>query len=233
MNAIVTGASRGLGKSLAEFLAAKGFNLHLIATNSKLLNEVKTELENKHGTLVSVYSCDFTIESQVQQLQVDLKSQISSLDILINNTGAFEFGNVEEPNLTQLKKLLDINVLGAYSISSVFIPLFKKQKKGHIFNIGSIVTEIPREDVSAYTISKFALKGFTEVLRKELVSYQVKVTELIPGSINTSSWDGVENVPKDEFIQTKELVDAIWLCYNNTAASNIESITIRPLNRDF
>jgi len=233
MVALITGASRGLGKALAVFLAKKGFNLHLIASNLSSLSKVKTEIEEEFSVDVSVYSCDFSEAQNTEELALNLSKGITQLDLLINNAGAFEFGTLDESSSEQVQKLLNINLMGAFNLSQAFIPLFKKQQSGHVFNIGSIVTEHPRKDIAAYTISKFALKGVTEVLRDELKDSKVKVTELIPGSINTSSWDGVHDVPKQDFIQTQELVDAVWMCYNNTSASNIESLTIRPLNRNF
>ena len=233
MNAVITGASKGLGKELAHFLAAKGFDLHLVARSRDLLYSLKTELEAGFNVNVHCHTCDFSNPTSTLILSNLLKAELTSIDLLLNNVGAFEFGNLETSPVDQLNKLLQINLQAAYSISTALIPTFKQQQKGHIFNIGSIVTKSPRKDVAAYTISKYALHGFTKVLCDEMKDYNVKVTELVPGSINTSSWDGVEDVPKNDFIQPQELIDAIWMCYNNTTASNIEQITIRPLNRDF
>jgi 3-oxoacyl-[acyl-carrier protein] reductase len=233
MNAIITGASRGLGKAFAFFLAEKGFDLTLFATDKKLLLTVKNELMDLFNVKIDIRYCDFSDPKAVEQSAQNLSRSIIEVDIIINNAGAFEFGTLEESSAQQLQKLISINLMGAFSFTNSFIPLLKQQGTGHVFNIGSIVTEHPRKDIAAYTISKFALKGYTEVLRDELRDSKVKVTELIPGSINTSSWDEVNDVPKKDFIQTQEIVDAVWMCYNNTSASNIESMLIRPLNRDF
>jgi short-subunit dehydrogenase len=233
MKAIVTGASRGLGKAIAVFLAEKGFDLHLIASNADLLNELKTQLESDHSISVTIYTCDFSEAKNSEALGLKFSKEVKEIDIVINNAGAFEFGTLEESSIGQVQKMLNINLLGAFNISRSFIPLFKEQGRGHVFNVGSIVTTHPRNDISAYTISKYALKGLTETLRDELKDHNVKVTELVLGSINTSSWDDVTDVPKQDFIQPQEIVDAIWMCYSQTAASNIETLTIRPLNRDF
>lgn len=233
MHAIITGASRGLGKALAVFFAGKGFNLELIAKNSAPLEVIKRTLEGDYSVSVNVHACDFSNPNDSKDLANKLSKHIDKLDLLINNVGLFETGFLEQSNSQQLERLLNINLLGAFNLSQAFIPLWKKQKRGHVINIGSIVTELPRKDIAAYTISKFALKGLTVTLCDELKDHQVKVTEIIPGSINTSSWDGVEGVPKQDFIQTQELVNAVWMCFDQTAASNIESIIIRPLNRDF
>lgn len=232
-NAIVTGATRGLGNSIAWFLAEKGFQLFLVARNAAALLQLKSEIEKKHNVNVQVFDADFSSPSEIEKLSKELKSEIKSIDIIVNNAGAFEFGTLDESSLEQAQRLFNTNALAAFSITNTLIPVLKQQQAGHVFNIGSIVTQHPRKDIAAYTLSKFALKGFTEVLRDELKDHNVKVTELIPGSINTSSWDNVEGVPKEDFIQTQELVDAIWMCYNNTAASNVESMVIRPLNREF
>lgn len=233
MQAIITGASRGLGKTMAFFLAEKGFNLHLIARNADRLESIKNEIQKKTGVQVDMYACDFSRVSSSEKLAKALKERISSLAIMINNAASFELGELEESSAKQAQQLFNINLMAAFNLTNALIPLLKSQGKGHVFNIGSIVTQHPRKDFAAYTISKFALKGYTEVLRDELKDSKVKVTEIIPGSINTSSWDGIDNVPKQEFIQPQEIADAIWLCYSNTGASSIESMVIRPLNRNF
>ena len=232
MSAIITGASKGLGNYLAGFLAEKGHDLHLIARSESLLSELKLSLEAKHKVEVFIYPCDFNDENQLIQLSKRL-AELNPIDLLINNVGAFEFGGLQDSSLDQLNKMLNINLKAAFLISKAVIPLYHKAQKGHIFNIGIIVTEVPRADVAAYTISKFALNGFTKVLREELRPHKVKVTEFIPGSINTSSWEGVEDVPKNDFVQPKDIAFALWNCYQNTGASNIEEMVIRPLNKSF
>lgn len=233
MKAIITGASRGLGKDIACFLAQKGFSLVLISSNNELLSSLKKDLEHQYSVEIEVLACDFTNSSQIQNLAINLTNSIKQIDLLINNVGIFEMGGIEDSSIDQLQKLLKVNLEAAFTITKSVISALKTQKSGHIFNIGSIVTQLPKKEAANYTISKMAFHGFTEVLRDELKDYEVKVTELIPGSINTSSWDGIDDVPKEKFIQTKDIIDAIWTCYQANPLVNWEQIVIRPLNRNF
>lgn len=233
MNAIVTGASRGLGKDIALFLAEQKFDLFLVASSLDNLQKLQREIITKHDVKVSVYPCDFSNTLQSELLCEKLKKEVNTLDILINNVGVFEMGTLEESPIEQLQRLIRINLEASYLISNAFVPLLKKQQNGHVFNVGSIVSKLPKVDAVAYSISKIALNGFTKLLREELKDFKVKVTEIIPGSINTSSWDGIEGVPKEEFIQTSDIIIAIWMSYQSNAAVNLEEIVIRPLNRNF
>ena len=141
-------------------------------------------------------------------------------------------GSLEETNIEQVNRMLAINFKAAFSITQGLLNVFKSQKSGTIINIGSIVTEQPRKDISAYTISKFALQGYTKVLTDELKDFGIKVTEIIPGSINTSSWDGIE-APKEEFVQTKDLIDATEMILKSSLGANFEQIIVRPTNRNY
>ena len=232
MNAIVTGASRGLGLSISRMLASRGYNLFLIANNQDRLNILKSQSEKDFDSKITVYSCDLSNGSETSKLVDNLKESINSVDIIVNNVGAFEIGNLSDTPFDQVERLLKINFEAAFKITQAYLGDFKRKETGNIFNIGSIVTEFPRKDIAAYKISKFALQGYTKMLCDDLKDYGVKVTEVIPGSINTSSWDGLD-VPKEDFIQTKDIVDVIEMIINSSKGVNFEQVIIRPTNRNF
>jgi len=229
MNFIITGASRGLGKEFAKFAAKFGGIVGIIATNQEKLKEVASELE---GCSVISYACDFTEPESVDALVEELKSDFETIDVIVNNVGSFEMGELETTSLEQVSKMIDINFKAAFSITQPFLSNFKAQKSGFIFNIGSIITESPRKDISAYTISKFALQGYTKVLCDDLKDFGVKVTEIIPGSINTSSWDGIE-APKETFVQPSDIVSAAEMVMNSSKGANFEQLIVRPTDRNF
>ena len=229
MNFIITGASKGLGKEFARFASKYGGTIGIIASNQERLKNVAQELKN---CSVITYTCDFTDSEAIKALIHELQSDFKQVDVLINNVGAFEMGNLEETNIDQVNRLLAINFKAAFSITQSLLTVFKTQKSGTIINIGSIVTEQPRKDISAYTISKFALQGYTKVLTDELKDFGIKVTEIIPGSINTSSWDGIE-APKEEFVQTQDLVDTIKMILKSSTGAHFEQIIVRPTNRNY
>ena len=229
MNFIITGASKGLGKEFARFASKFGGTIGIIASNQERLKHVAEELKD---CSVITYTCDFTDSEAIKALTIELKSDFKQIDVVINNVGAFEMGTLEETDIEQVNRMLAINFKAAFSITQSFLTVFKSQKHGNIINIGSIVTEQPRKDISAYTISKFALQGYTKVLTDELKDFGIKVTEIIPGSINTSSWDGIE-APKEEFVQTKDIVDAIEMILKSSTGANFEQIIVRPTNRNY
>ena len=229
MNFIITGASRGLGAEFAKFASKFGGTIGLIATNQESLKSIASNLK---GCSVITYACDFTEQDSVDALVEELSADFDPIDVIINNVGSFELGELENTSMKQVDKMLDINFKAAFSITQKFLSEFKKNKTGFIFNIGSIITESPRKDISAYTISKFALQGYTKVLCDDLKDFGVKVTEIIPGSIKTSSWDGIE-APKEDFVQPKDIVSAVDMVINSSKGANFEQIIVRPTNRNF
>jgi short-subunit dehydrogenase len=229
MNFIITGGSRGLGFEIAEM--AKSFNgkIALIAKDQDRLNKAKAELAYEN---VNTYSCDFSIPREIEKLITQLKKDFKSVDVLINNVGSFEVGELSTTKIKQVEKLLNVNFKATFNITQAYLNDFKNQQSGSIINIGSIVTEQPRKDIAAYTISKFALQGYTKLLCDELKDYGVKVTEVIPGSINTSSWDGID-APKQDFVQPADIVNTIKMVINSSKGANFEQIIVRPTNRNF
>lgn len=232
MKAIVTGASRGLGLAIARMLASSGFDLFLLAKNEERLQKVKSEIESEFKTKVTTFASDFSSGAQTNILVKNLKALLPKVDIIVNNVGAFEIGDMDEVSHDQVQKLFNINFSTTFKITQAYLSEFKNSKAGFIFNIGSIVSEFPRKDIAAYTISKFALNGYTKMICDDLKDYGVKVTEIVPGSINTSSWDGID-APKEEFIQTKDIVDTIKMIINSSKGVNFEQIIIKPTNRNF
>lgn len=232
MKALITGASRGLGLEIAKSLAKADYEVVLIASNSDRLSNARKEILAISDESVHVFPCDFSNPTNIQDLLVKLQKQFGFFDVMVNNVGAFEMGDLGKTTYGQVLKLLNINFKATFLLTQGYLPAFKKAKKGHIFNIGSIVTEEPRKEVAAYTISKFALNGYTKMLCDDLKDYGVKVTEIIPGSINTSSWDGID-APKQDFVQTSDIAQTVIMCLNSSKGANFEQLIVRPTNRNF
>jgi hypothetical protein len=233
---IVTGASRGLGKAIAARFAELGYHVGLVAKNEERLWLVKEEFDQKYNQKykgkTTVFACDFEDENALEVLTQELINEFDSLDVLVNNAGLFEMGDYEVASINKLKRLMQVNVYAPYQITKAFFNQLKQDQKGHVFMIGSIVSKAPKPMVFNYSISKNALHSYTQMLREELINSKVKVTEIIPGSVNTSSWDG-EEVPREDFIQTEDIVKSIINSINFGASSNVEEIVVRPMNRDF
>jgi 3-oxoacyl-[acyl-carrier protein] reductase len=230
MVAVISGATKGIGKALAFAFAELGFDLALGARGEEGLEKIKHLLHQKHPNIKTrTFITDFSLKKSIEDFSDSVKKEFESIDVLINNVGMYSEGTVStEPN-GLLEKNMQLNLYSAYYLSRAFIQDFKLKKSGHIFNICSVLSETPRKEASAYTISKFALLGFNKVLAEEMREYHVKVTALLPGSVNTSSWDGIK-APKEQFVQPEDIASAVITAYQTSKNAFIEEITIKPLN---
>ena len=128
--------------------------------------------------------------------------------------------------------MLNTNLNSAYYITKHTAVNMGNNNNGHIFNICSVLSLSPRVDAATYTISKHALKGFNDVLREEMREHNVKVTAIYPGSINTSSWEGIE-APKDNFVQPEDIAKIVKTCLQISKNANIEEVVIKPLDKNY
>ena len=227
MNAVISGASRGIGRGLAIRLGQMGYNLFLASRNLDELNILKESIQKDCNVEVSICSVDFSIKDEILEFSDMIKATGKSIDVLVNNVGQYGVGSIFDED--QLEEQLAINLKSAYYLSRGIAPGMKERQCGHIFNVCSSLSNNVRKEAAAYTISKHALKGFNNVLREELRSSNVKVTGIYPGSVNTSSWDGIE-APKEEFVQVEDIVLAVEAALKSSPRANFEDIIINPLN---
>lgn len=228
-NAIVTGSSKGLGKSIAEALAAKGYRVWISARNENELEQCKKEIEATTRGKVMVDAVDYMDSHAVEHYAKKLHEQCPTVDVLVNNAGIY----VPDTLLDQESKLeahMRVNFETAYTITQHLLPRMAEQRAGFIFNVCSVVNRQPRISASSYTISKFALWGYHQLLHKTMLAHQVKVCGFFPSSINTSSWDGA-NAPVDEFVQPEDialLITTIMEMKAGTVPSEIDLSAINP-----
>ncbi len=163
MNIVITGAGKGMGKSMAEKFAVDGNNLFICARNENELAQVKAELELKHNCKVYYFATDLSEKKSAQEFGNWLLQHISHIDILINNAGQFIPGSINNEEEGLLEKMIAINLYAAYHVTRVLLPVMMKKKQGHIFNICSIASLQAYANGGSYSISKFALMG----LRKQ------------------------------------------------------------------
>src|SRR5699024_2239447 len=151
-------------------------------------------------------------------------------EVLGNNVGVYKRIALfdEEPNT--LQDHMQVNLNGPHFLSSYFGKTMLKAGKGHIFNITSIASREPVAAAAAYTITKYALAGLTKVLREELRDSGVKVTEIIPGSTLTSSWEGT-TIPAEEFVLPEDIAKVIINCLSLSSGANIEEVIVRPTKK--
>jgi len=229
MKAIITGASRGIGKAIAHALANTSYDLILIARGEKGLLELKGEL-NQYKVEIECWPLDLGDPVQSKKAQTQI-ANLDSLNLLVNNLGVYWEDSASSFTTKSLEEILEINLLQAISLSQKSIPLLKLEKTANIINIGSVMSIEARSKATAYSISKHAFKGWNDALREELRLEGIKVTAIYPGSVNTSSWDGID-VDKSELIQTEDIAKMVSSILDMNANSLIEEIRINPLRFD-
>ena len=227
MSVLITGASRGIGKAIAEIFAANGHDLFLSSRSEVALYKAMEELQTQYPS-VSIKAKAFDLSDKQQAKDLGnwcLKYNVP--DILVNNAGLFEPGSVyNEPEGT-LESQLAINVSSAYHLTRVLLPKMMDRKSGHIFNLCSIASLHAYKNGGAYSISKFAMYGFSKNLREEMKPYNIKVTSVHPGAVLTDSWSGYDNSSK-RIMEAEDIAKVIYASTQLSAAACVEDIVIRP-----
>lgn len=227
MSVLITGASRGIGKAVAEIFAANGHDLFLSSRSEVALYKAMEELQTNYPPVsIKAKAVDLTDKQQAKDLgSWCLKYAVP--DIIVNNAGLFEPGSVyNEPEGT-LESQLAINVSSAYHLTRTLLPKMMGRKSGHIFNLCSIASLHAYKNGGAYSISKFAMYGFSKNLREEMKPYNIKVTSVHPGAVLTDSWAGYDNSSK-RIMEAEDIAKMIFACTQLSAAACVEDIVIRP-----
>jgi short-subunit dehydrogenase len=224
---IITGASRGIGKAVAEIFAANGHNLFLSSRNEIALYKAMEELQTKYPSVsIKAKAFDLTDKQQAKDLgNWCLKYTVP--DIIINNAGLFEPGSVHNEPEGLLEKQLAVNLTGAYHLTRTLLPKMMERRSGHIFNLCSIASLNAYENGGAYSISKFAMYGFSKNLREEMKPYNIKVTSIHPGAVLTDSWRDYDNSSK-RIMEAEDIAKMIFACTQLSTAACVEDILIRP-----
>jgi NAD(P)-dependent dehydrogenase (short-subunit alcohol dehydrogenase family) len=193
--AVITGASRGLGKSMALALAGAGAKLALVARDQGKLNEV-AEAIRKEGGEAETFLADVTDEAAVHALAASVKERFGAVHILINNAGINVRGNLVDYKLEDWQKVLATNLTAVFLLCRAFVPHLKGQGFGRIINMTSILSHVGLAGRTAYCSSKAGLLGFTKALALELVADQITVNGISPGPFATEMNLPVINNPE-------------------------------------
>ena len=204
-NALITGASRGLGREIAIVLASMGCNLHILGRDEKKLNETKSILAKESTVYVKTSVVDFCNEYQVDEF---LKKDIP-VDILINCAGLFPIKNICESTIKDYNDCFNVNVKAPFVLSKKFAEGMKKNKWGRIVNIASSAAYNGSGETGLYCSSKHALLGLSRSLYQELKPYNIRVYNVSPGSIQTDMGATDTRQNFSTFLNAKEVAEYI------------------------
>ena len=228
MNAIITGATKGIGKAIAIKLAQQGYNLAICARTAQDLDMLQQELKLLD---IKVYTmvADCSIKAEVMAFCDFALQSLNQIDVLVNNAGTFIPGSMLDESDEAFEIQQNLNVNAAYYSSKYFGKIMRKQLFGHIFNICSVASVEAIENAGSYCVTKAAMFSLNNVLRKELAQYNVKVTAILPGSTLTASWEGT-SLPPSQFVQPEDIANSLYSILNLSTGVNVDELILKPLN---
>jgi short-subunit dehydrogenase len=230
MNIVITGASRGLGKAIASTFGddKQGHTLLLCSQNKENLQLTGKELQGRFPrTTILTHACDLSVKEQVKKFAAWAMEKDRRIDMLVNNAGTFIPGNVYDEAEGVMEKQMDVNFYSAYHLTRLLLPSMMKQKSGHIFNICSIASLQAYPNGGAYSISKFALAGFSQNLRNEMKPYGIKVTAVYAGAAYTDSWKN-SGVDPRRIMQAEDIAKLVYAASQLSPQACVEDIVVRP-----
>jgi NAD(P)-dependent dehydrogenase (short-subunit alcohol dehydrogenase family) len=182
--ALITGASKGLGRAMSLALAEAGAHLALVSRDLEKLMETAAAVR-AHGVEAEAIRADVTDEAQVAVLEKKVAARFGKIQILINNAGINVRKNVTDITLVEWRSVLDTNLTGVFLLCRAFVPQMKGQGYGRILNLTSIMSHVALPGRTAYAASKSGLLGFTKALALELAPEKITVNGISPGPFAT------------------------------------------------
>jgi short-subunit dehydrogenase len=226
-NVVISGASKGIGREIAFTFAKAGHQLLLTARNEEKLKATAEAIRSQFpASKIHFKAADLSKKDEAISFGRWCLS-FGEPDILVNNAGQFSPGALADEPEGQLEQHLAVNLGSAYHLTRTLLPDMMQRGTGHIFNICSIASLQAYPNGGSYSISKFALHGFTRNLREELKPTGVKVTGVYPGAVLTDSWGGFDNSGG----RIMEVSDVALMIYQATQLSPqacVEDIVLRP-----
>lgn len=209
--ALITGASSGIGAVYAERLAARGFDLILVARDASRLQQLAGGLQASHGIHAEVLPADLGVAADVQRIGQRLRTD-GAISLLLNNAGVAAHGNLQDGDPQQIDSLIQLNIVALTHLAAAAASAFSSRGQGQLINIASVVALAPEMFNAVYSASKAYVLSLTETLHKELAPAGVQVQAVLPGVTRTEIWQRigmeVSNMPESMIMDAGEMVDA-------------------------
>ncbi|MBK6903216.1 MAG: SDR family oxidoreductase [Saprospirales bacterium] len=232
MNIVVSGASKGIGRAVADEFASQGFDVAVCARDEKALLEMEEQYARQFPACrLLALRADLSRKDDIQAFANAVLSEWGSVDVLVNNAGIFIPGAVHEEPEGQLEQMMEINLYSAYRLTRALLPSMLQKGCGHIFNMCSIASLHAYPNGGSYGISKFALQGFSKNLREELKTKGIRVSSIIPGATWTDSWAEAGFHPS-RLMEARDIALCVWSAWSLSPSAVVEDIIIRPLLGD-
>jgi short-subunit dehydrogenase len=231
-NAIVTGGGSGIGYAIARKLLSEGYSVVICGRNLHRLNAAASEWQQLFPERrILTFQADLTRKEEADRFVAEAVATMVSIDILVNNAGTFLPGNIADEPDGLLESMLATNLYSAYYTTRAALPAMAKAEGAHIFNICSVASLRAYPNGGSYSISKYALLGFSDNLREELRTRHIKVTSVAPGAVYTPSWEGSGVLPQ-RIMEAGDVADMIAAISKLSYMANVEHLVMRPVAGD-
>lgn len=228
MNIVITGASKGIGRAIAEKYASAGHTVVICARNAAALKTAADEITAHYPqSTVHTLAADLASKNAVIAFGNQVLNLLGNIDILVNNAGTFLPGSIHTEDDGVIEQMITTNLYSAYHLTRVLLPAMLQAKSGHIFNMCSIASLQAYANGGSYSISKFALAGFSKNLREELKPHNIKVTAVYPGAVYTDSWSG-SGVNPGRIMQPADVAELVYTVSQLSPQACVEEIVLRP-----
>lgn len=224
--ALVTGASRGIGKAISIGLAKMGYKVVLTSRNKSDLESVEQEIKNFNAPSPLLFQLDITNSEQISETVKKIVEQTARIDVLVNNAGIFFDGTLSLSE-EKFKKMLETNLSAQFVILQNVVPIMKNQKSGYIFNVSSRAGVIGFEGSGGYVASKFGFVGLSQSLYRELTPQGIKVTAICPSWVNTRmAFEAGTPLETEKMIQPDDIFETINWLLNLSQGACVKEIVI-------
>lgn len=238
---MITGATSGFGKAIAEKFAENGYNICATGRREERLDSLKVELEEKYGVKVITLLFDVRDRNEVEEAINELRRKIDTIDILVNNAGlAAGLGTIDNGDMDDWDVMIDTNVKGLLYVTKMVLPMIKASNNGHIINIGSTAAKTVYKNGNVYCATKFAVDALNQSMRIDLLPFGIKVTAIHPGMAETEfslvrfhgNAEKAKNVYNDlQPLMADDIANTAFYCATLPAHVCINDLTITCTNQ--
>ena len=226
--ALVTGGTKGIGRAIANALHREGATVVISARQQTEIDVAVNELNKSRPNSSKGFKCDVRDYEQVKGLFSSIVAEFSGLDLLVNNAGIGVFGTVEAMTPDEFRAVLETNLFGVFYCCHEAIPIMRGRGSGYIINISSLAGANPHPRMAAYNASKFGLNGFSEALMQEVRHDGIKVSYIMPGSVNTEFGGDEPSAEKSWQLQPDDVARAVIDLLHHPDRSLVSRVEIRP-----
>jgi 3-oxoacyl-[acyl-carrier protein] reductase len=230
--AIVTGAARGIGEAIARRLAGMGIRVVLVARDKARLETVRAAIEAAGGK-AEAFPCDLRDEKSVVALGAHLREKHGRCDVLVNNAGIGKTGKpLHETSIEEWDDLMSTNLRGPFLTIKAVAPLMIERQSGHIINISSLAGKNPLPNGTAYSASKWGLNGLTYSVAEELRQYNIRVSVVAPGSVNTGFGGRGDGFKEESWkVKPDDVASVVEMLVKQAPQSFVSEVLIRPTKK--